>query len=71
MSRPDPRDPWWVPALLTGPPPADVRRVAVCVDPAGVGVHPTVRTEGAFAVTFVWVLASASPLQSRPCCFSG
>ncbi len=43
LARRDPRDPWWVPAPLTGPPVHGPTRVAVSVDPAGVGVHPTVR----------------------------
>ena len=42
-ARRDPRDPWWVPAPLTGPQPTTPLKVAVSTDPAGVGVHPTVR----------------------------
>jgi amidase len=40
MSAPDPRDPWWVPAPLEGPPAA--RRVALCVAPEGMKVAPEV-----------------------------
>jgi amidase len=40
MSRPDPRDPWWVPAPLTGP---DLpRRVALCLRPDGMDTQPEV-----------------------------
>src|SRR5262249_35830941 len=38
----DPRDPWWVPAPLQGPPPTRPIRVAFCADPCGVGVAPSV-----------------------------
>jgi amidase len=40
MSAPDPRDPWWVPAPLEGPPAA--KRVALCVAPEGMKVAPEV-----------------------------
>jgi len=43
MARGDLRDPWWVPAPLIGPPVSRPIRVAVSIDPAGVGVHPSVR----------------------------
>ncbi len=39
MSRSSPRDPWYVPAPLTGPPPVRPVRVAVVRDPGGLGVH--------------------------------
>jgi amidase len=42
VSHPDPRDPWWVPAPLRGPVPVPPVRVAVVVDPAGLGVDPEV-----------------------------
>jgi amidase len=42
MSAFDPRDPWWVPAPLDGPPPPRPIRVAMCVDPGGGGVAPPV-----------------------------
>lgn len=42
MAPRDPRDPWWVPAPLEGPPPARPMRVALSVDPAKQGVHPDV-----------------------------
>jgi amidase len=42
MSAADPRDPWWVPAPLEGPPPVRPIRVAVCADPFGNGVDPAV-----------------------------
>lgn len=40
MAKGDPRDPWWVPAPLRGTPLP--KRVALSVDPAKTGVHPTV-----------------------------
>ena len=40
MARPDARDPWWVPAPLTGP---DVpRRAAMCLRPDGLDTQPAV-----------------------------
>ena len=42
MAAPDPRDPWQAPVPLSGPPPARPIRVALCADPAGGGVHPSV-----------------------------
>ena len=43
MAAPDPRDPWQMPVPLAGPPPARRPiRVALCADPAGGGVHPSV-----------------------------
>ena len=42
MSAGDPRDPWWVPAPLEGPPPPRPLRVALTVDPSGLGVDPAV-----------------------------
>ena len=40
MSREDPRDPWWVPAPLQGPPTA--KRVALCLRPDGLHIEPEV-----------------------------
>jgi amidase len=40
MSRPDARDPWWVPAPLTGP--ELPRRVAMCLRPDGLETQPEV-----------------------------
>ncbi|MDO9709201.1 amidase [Paracraurococcus lichenis] len=40
MAAPDWRDPWQAPVPLEGPPLP--RRVALCADPAGTGVHPAV-----------------------------
>lgn len=40
MAAPDARDPWWVPAPLTGPPVA--RRVALCLNPDGMDTVPAV-----------------------------
>jgi amidase len=40
MSAPDPRDPWWVPAPLEGPPVA--KRAALCVAPDGMKVAPVI-----------------------------
>jgi len=42
MAAGDPRDPWWVPAPLIGAPPAYPIKVALTVDPAGLGVDPAV-----------------------------
>lgn len=41
MAAPDPRDPWYVPAPLEGPPFA--KRVALCIAPDGLDVAPDVR----------------------------
>lgn len=43
MAEGDARDPWWMPAALTGAPPPRPIRVALCPDPMGGGVHPAVR----------------------------
>lgn len=43
MAEGDARDPWWIPAPLTGAPPSRPIRVALCPDPMGGGVHPAVR----------------------------
>lgn len=40
MSRPDARDPWWVPAPLEGP--ALPRKVAMCLRPDGLDTQPEV-----------------------------
>jgi len=40
MSAPDPRDPWWVPAPLDGPPVQ--LRAAVCLRPGGLHIAPEV-----------------------------
>jgi amidase len=42
MSEYDARDPWWVPAPLTGPAPRQPIRVAFTCDPGGAGVAPSV-----------------------------
>ena len=42
MARPDPLDPFFVPAPLGGPPLPHPIKVAVCTDPTGEGVHPSV-----------------------------
>jgi len=42
MAARDPRDPWWTPAPLEGPPVERPIRVALVVDPARQGVHPDV-----------------------------
>jgi amidase len=42
MAQGDPRDPWWVPAPLGGPPVQRPIRVALSVDPAKQGVHADV-----------------------------
>ncbi|MEO3475755.1 amidase family protein [Roseomonas sp. CAU 1739] len=43
MAQGDARDPWWMPAPLTGAPRPRPIRVALCPDPMGGGVHPAVR----------------------------
>ena len=40
LAAPDPRDPWWVPAPLEGPPAP--RRVALCLRPGGLAIAPEV-----------------------------
>lgn len=40
LSAPDARDPWWVPAPLTGP--AVPRRAALCLNPDGMDTDPAV-----------------------------
>jgi amidase len=40
MAAPDPRDPWWVPAPLEGPPVP--HRVALCLRPGGLPIVPEV-----------------------------
>ena len=40
LADPDPRDPWWVPAPLSGPP--SPLRATLCVRPAGLAVVPEV-----------------------------
>ncbi|WP_217619059.1 amidase family protein [Achromobacter sp. GbtcB20] len=40
LAAPDPRDPWWVPAPLTGP--EAPRRVALCLNPEGMDTDPAV-----------------------------
>jgi amidase len=40
MAAPDPRDPWWVPAPLEGPPVP--RRAALCLRPGGLAIVPEV-----------------------------
>jgi amidase len=42
MAARDPRDPWWAPAPLEGPPVSRPIRVALSVDPSKQGVHPDV-----------------------------
>jgi len=50
MAAGDLRDPWWTPAPLEGPPVTRTIRVALAVDPAGLGTHSdvlaAVRTAG-------------------------
>jgi len=43
MSRRDPRDPWWVPAPLVGPPPKRPIKVALAKLPDDMKVDPSVR----------------------------
>lgn len=41
LAAPDPRDPWWVPAPLDGPPAP--RRVTLCLRPGGLHIAPEVQ----------------------------
>ena len=43
LCGPDPRDPGWTPAPLSGTPVEGPLRVAVAHDPDGLGVHPQAR----------------------------
>jgi amidase len=42
MAAPDPRDPWWVPAPLSGPPASRPIRVAISTHVPGADTHPAV-----------------------------
>jgi amidase len=42
MAARDPRDPWWVPAAASGAAPPRPIKVALAVDPSGLGVDPAV-----------------------------
>ncbi|NMJ40117.1 amidase family protein [Roseomonas sp. JC162] len=65
MAEGDIRDPWWMPAPLDGPPPPRPIRVALCVDPAGTGVHPAVaeavRRAGRILAAAGYAVEEASP----------
>jgi amidase len=65
MAEGDARDPWWMPAPLEGPPLPRPLRVALCVDPAGTGVHPAVaeavRRAGAILQAAGYAVEEASP----------
>ncbi len=68
MSRHDPRDPWWVPAPLEGPPMP--KRVALCIAPDGMPVAPevaaAVQDAGRRLEAAGWTVetvANTSPLQ--------
>lgn len=65
MSKGDARDPWWVPAPLEGPPPARPIRVAMSVDPAGLGVSTevaaAVRQAGALLAEAGYAVEEADP----------
>jgi amidase len=65
MAQHDPRDPWWVPAPLEGPPAARPIRVALSVDPAKQGVHPdvaaAVRAAGAALSEAGYAVEEADP----------
>jgi amidase len=43
MAARDPRDPWWTPAPLAGPPPTRPLRVAMTTRVPGADVHPAIR----------------------------
>ncbi len=61
MIAPDPRDPWHVPVPLRGPATDGPPPVAVCVDPAGVGVHDAVRRAAAILADAGRVVVEADP----------
>jgi amidase len=64
MTWPDPRDPWWTPAPLAGPPVP--RRVALCVRPDGLDTQPEVeralRDAAARLVDDGWVIEELDAL---------
>ena len=65
MAARDPRDPWWAPAPLEGPPASRPIRVALAVDPAKQGVHAdvaaAVRTAGAALSEAGYAVEEADP----------
>src|SRR5574342_506053 len=65
MAARDPRDPWWSPAPLEGPPASRPIRVALSVDPAKQGVHPdvaaAVRAAGAALSEAGYAVEEADP----------
>ena len=65
MTARDPRDPWWAPAPLEGPPPPRPIRVALSVDPGKQGVHPdvaaAVRAAGAALSEAGYAVEEADP----------
>jgi len=65
MTARDPRDPWWAPVPLEGPPAPRPIRVALSVDPAKQGVHPdvaaSVRAAGAALSEAGYVVEEADP----------
>jgi len=65
MAQRDPRDPWWAPAPLEGPPVSRPIRVALSVDPAKQGVHPdvaaAVRAAGAALSEAGYAVEEADP----------
>jgi amidase len=64
MSGFDPRDPWWVPAPLEGPPPSRPIRVALCSDPGGVGgVAPAV--SAALVQAAAWLGEAGYAVEER------
>lgn len=66
MSRPDPRDPWWVPAPLNGP--ELPRRVAMCLRPDGLDTQSEVCTALLDAVARLrdagWIVDEVGELPS-------
>ena len=65
MTARDPRDPWWAPVPLEGPPAPRPIRVALSVDPAKQGVHPdvaaSVRAAGAALSEAGYAVEEADP----------
>lgn len=65
MSAADPRDPWFVPAPLQWPEQGS-KAIAVCTDPAGMGVHPGVSEHVARAAACLVERGYAAEIESPP-----
>jgi len=63
MAEFDPRDPWWVPAPLQGPPPKRPIRIAFSTDPGGLGVNPHVAAAVKQAAT--WLAEAGYAIEEK------